>query len=65
MESVNEDDYDYAVSKIIIGPRKNSDENQSKDDISVLIMDIREKLKDSPTTIFPFIESCSRIAGLI
>ena len=62
MESINEDDYDYAVSKIIIGPKKNSDENHCKDDIFFLINEIREQLKDSPATIFPFIESCSRNA---
>ena len=64
MESINEDDYDNAVSKIIIGPKKNSYEGHYKDDIVFLIKEIHEKLKDSPATIFPFIESCSRNANL-
>ena len=62
LESINGDDYDNAVSKIMIGPKKNSHEDQPKDDIGFLIKEIREKLKESPATIFPFIESCSRIA---
>jgi len=64
LESINEDDFNNAVSKIIIGPKRNADEDHSKDYIVFFIKEIREKLKDSPGTIFPFIESCSRIASL-
>ena len=64
LESINEDDYDYAVSKIISGPKKNSAEDHYNDDIVFLIKEIHDKLKDSPSTIFPFFESCSRNADL-
>ena len=64
LESINEDDYDNAVSKIIIGPKKNSDEDHFPDNIVFLIKEIREKLEGSPATIFPFIDSCSRNADL-
>ena len=57
-------DFDNAVLKIIIGLKNNADEDHFKDDIVFLIKEIREKLQDSPGTIFPFIESCSRIASL-
>ena len=62
---MNEDDYDFALSKIMTGPVRqetNSGENSFEDEIFFLIKEIHEKLKDSPAAIFPFIESCTRNA---
>ena len=64
IELVNEDDYNYAVSKIIVGPEKSRDECL-KEDILELVQKIQEKLEDSPTEILPFIKSCTRNAVFI
>ena len=64
IELINEDDYNYAVSKIIVGPEKLRDECL-KEEILELVRKIHGKLKDSPTEIMPFIESCTRNAVFI
>ena len=64
IQSINPDDYDYAVA-IIIGSKKKAYGKDSKNDIDILIKKIREKLEDSPVAILPFIESCTRNAHLI
>ena len=61
IESINYEDYNYAVSKIIIGPQKAFDEN-SEEDIFELLRKIHGKLEDSPLEIMPFIKSCTRNA---
>ena len=61
IESVNYDDYNYAVSQILIGPQKTCDEN-SGEDIIELVQKIHGKLEDSPADIMPFINSCTRNA---
>ena len=63
IQSINPDDYDYAVA-IIIGSKKKPYGKDSKNDIDILIKKIREKLEDSPVAILPFIESCTRNAHL-
>ena len=61
--SVTEDDYNYAVSQVIIGPEKKClFEENSDDEILELIRKIHVKLEDSPVTIMPFIKSCTRNA---
>ena len=64
IELINEDDYNYAVSKIIVGPEKLRDECL-KEEILELVRKIHGKLKDSPTEIMPFIQSCTRNAVFI
>ena len=46
--------------QIIIGPKKNLDDNLSEDDISSLVKMIQEKLENSPTIILDVIRSCTR-----
>ena len=60
--SINDEDYNYAVLQIIVGPQKSCDEN-SEDDISELVRRIHGKLEDSSETIMPFIKSCTRNAN--
>ena len=63
IESINTDDYNLAISRIMIGAEPNPEKNhQCEDDIFVLISKIREKLEDTPAAIFPFIDSCTRKA---
>ena len=64
IESINYDDYNYAVSQIIIGPQNSCDEN-SEEDILELVRKIHGKLEDSPVEIMPFIKSCTRNAIFI
>ena len=63
IESVNEDDYNYSVLQIIVGPQKSCDEN-SEDDIPELVRKINVTLEDSPMEIMPFIKSCTRNANI-
>ena len=63
IESVTEDDYNYAVSQVIIGPEKRFlFKENSDDEILELIRKIHVKLEESPVTIMPFIKSCTRNA---
>ena len=61
IELMNEEDYNYAVLQIIVGPQKSCDEN-SEEDILELVRKIHGKLEDSPVEIIPFIKSCTRNA---
>ena len=60
-EPINEDDCNYAVLKIIVGPEKSCDEN-CDEDILELVQKIHGKLEDSPLEVMPFIKSCTRNA---
>ena len=64
IELINDDDYNYAVLQIILGPEKSRDEN-FKEDILELVRKIHGKLENSPTEIMPFIQSCTRNAVFI
>ena len=48
------------MTQIIIGPKKNLDENLSEDDISSAVKKIQKKLENSPTIILDVIRSCTR-----
>ena len=62
IESINEDDYKNVVFQVITTPEKKSHEN-SGEDILELICKIYKTLEDSPVTILPFINSCTRNAN--
>ena len=64
IESINDDDYNYAALQIIVGPQKSCDEN-SEEDILELVRKIHGKLEDSPVEIMPFIKSCTRNADFL
>ena len=65
--SFTEEEYNYVVMQII-GEKKaqkrkmNSDDDPFEEFIPKAIKKIRDKLENSPMTIFPFIESCTRNA---
>ena len=65
--SFTEEEYNYVVMQII-GEKKaqkrkmNSDDDPFEEFIPKVIKKIRDKLENSPMTIFPFIESCTRNA---
>ena len=65
--SITEDEYNNVVMQII-GEKKaqkrkmNSDDNPYEDFIHNVLKKIRDKLENSPMTILPFIESCTRNA---
>ena len=61
IQLINDDDYNYAVLQIIVGPQKSCDEN-SGEYIPELVRKINEKLEESPIEIMPFIKSCTRNA---
>ena len=66
--SITEEEYNYVVGTIVIGEKRakkrkmNSDGNPYEDFIPDITKKIRDNLENSPMTIFPFIDSCTRNA---
>lgn len=65
IELINEDDYKNAVFQVVNCPEKKLNDKDPDDDILKLICKIYKTLEDSPVSILPFIQSCTRNAGLI
>ena len=63
IESIKEDEYKNAVFQVITTPDNKSYDENSGEDILVLICKIYKTLEDSPVTILPFINSCTRNAN--
>ena len=63
IESINEDDYKNAVFQIVNGPEKRSNDKGPDDGNLTLISKIYKTLEDSPVSILPFIQSCTRSAN--
>ena len=63
IESINADDYKNAIFQIVNGPEKRSNDKDPDDDILKLICKIYKTLEDSPVSILPFIQSCTRNAN--
>ena len=63
IESINEDDYKNAVFQVVNGPEKSSNDKGPDDNILKLISKIYKTLEDSPVSILPFIQSCTRNAN--
>ena len=65
IESIYEEDYKNAIFQVVNGPEKRSNDKDPDDDILELICKIYKTLEDSPVSILPFIQSCTRNVSLI